>query len=124
MLVNLASLSVLPQQPPQHSLSPHPKHLGGHASLRSTLSFTSTGVATLSLSSQEVVCARAGVDNTRLDDNTALLDELLHMGARVGVGDLGLLSGIEPDFALANAGNAGGETFLRSKIDCSASVYR
>jgi len=123
MLVNLASLSVLPQQPPQNSLSPHPEYLCGHAGLSSTLPFTSTGVATLSLSSSEVVCAGAGVDNGGLDNNTTLLDELLHMGTRVGVGDLGLLSGIEPDFALSDAGDAGGETFLRSKIDYSKSVY-
>jgi hypothetical protein len=57
------------------------------------------------------------VDGGGFDDHTAVLDELLDVCARVGVADLSLLSGIEPDFAFANAGDAGGETLLRTEVD-------
>jgi len=112
VLVDLASLPVLPEQSPQHTLPPHPLHLGGHACLCATLSLTGAGVATLALGGEEIACAGAGVDGGRLDDNAAVLDELLHMGAGVRVTNLGLLSGVEPDFSFANAGDAGGEALL------------
>lgn len=57
MLVDFAGLSVLSEQPSQHSLSPHPLNLGGHTGLSSTLSFTGAGVTTLSLCGKKVACA-------------------------------------------------------------------
>lgn len=69
-------------------------------------------MATLSLSSEELTGACSRVDGGGLDDDTAVLDELLHVGSRVGVANLGLLSGVEPDFSLANASDARGEAFL------------
>jgi len=53
------------------------------------------------------------VDCGWFDDNTAVLDEFLYVGARVGIPDLCLLSRVKPDFAFSNASNAGGEAFLR-----------
>ena len=112
VLVDLSSLPVFPEQPPQHPLSPHPQNLGGHTGLSSTLSLTRASVATLSLGSEELACASAGVDGGGFDDDTAILDELLDVRTGVGVSNLGLLSGVEPDFAFAYAGDAGGEALL------------
>lgn len=117
MLVDLASLSVLAEQSPQHTLSPHPSNLAGHTGLRSTLSFTSAGVTTFSLGSKELACACAGVDGGGFDDDTAVLNEFLDMGAGVGISDLSLLSGVEPDFAFADACDGRGEAFLGPEID-------
>ena len=52
-----------------------------------------------------------------LDDYSPILDELLDVGARVGVANLRLLSGVEPDFALTDAGDGRGEPLLRTEID-------
>ena len=112
MLVDLAGLSVLPQQPPENSLSPHPDDLGRHTGIGGTLALTDTGVATLALGGQEFTGAGTGVDGGGLDDDATVLDELLHMGSRVGVANLRLLGGVEPDFALPDAGDARGEALL------------
>ena len=114
MFIDLARLSVFPQQPPQDPLSPHPLHFGGQTSLGSTLSFTGSGVTTFALCGKELACAGAGVNDGGLDDDTALLDEFLHMRTRVGVGDLCLLSRIKPDFALADTGDGCSKPFLRA----------
>jgi len=112
MLIDLSSLPILSEQPPQHPLSPHPQNFARHPGLRGTLSLTRTGVTTLSLGGEELACASAGVDGGGFDDDTAVLDELLDVCAGVGVSNLGLLSGVEPDFAFADAGDARGETLL------------
>lgn len=69
-------------------------------------------MTTLALGGEEIACAGAGVDGGGLDNDAAVLDELLDMSARVRVANLRLLSGIEPDFSFANAGDAGGEALL------------
>jgi len=114
VLVNLASLSVLPQESPQDALAAHPLHLCGHASLGGTLPLTGTSVPTLPLGGKEVPGAGARVDDSGLDDNPTVLDELLDVRARVGVTDLRLFGGVEPDFTLANASDGRGEPFLRA----------
>ena len=53
-----------------------------------------------------------------LDNDMAILDELSDVFAWVGIADLSLFGGVKPDFALANAGDAGGEALLRTEIDC------
>lgn len=117
VLVNLARIPVLPQQSSEHPLPPHPLHLGRHTSLSSTLPLTGTSMPSLPLRSQKHLCASARVHSGGLDDHTAILDEFLDMCTRVGVADLSLLSRIEPDFAFADAGDAGGEAFLRTEVD-------
>jgi len=71
----------------------------------------------LPLRSQKQLCTSTRVHSGGFDDHTAILDKFLDVCARVGVADFSLLSGIEPDFAFANAGDAGGEAFLRTEID-------
>lgn len=112
MLIDLARLSVLPQQPTQHPLSPHPHHFRGHASLSGTLPLTGTGVTTLALRGEQLLRARTGVNGGGLDDDASVLDELLDVGAGVGVADLGLLSRVQPDFTLAYARDGCGEPLL------------
>ena len=46
------------------------------------------------------------------DDNAAILNQLLDVGAGVGVADFSLLGGVEPDFAFADACDARGEALL------------
>ena len=71
-------------------------------------------MATFALCSEELACAGTGVNDGGLDDDAALFDEFLHMRARVGVGDLCLLSRIKPDFALADTGDGCSEPLLRA----------
>lgn len=116
MFIDLARLPVLPQQPTQDPLSPHPHDLAGHPGLSSTLSLTGTGVTTLALRGEEVARAGARVDGGGLDDDAAVLDEFLDVRAGVGVADLGLLAGVEPDFALAHACDRSGEALLGAEV--------
>jgi hypothetical protein len=94
MLVDFACFSVLPQQPSQNPLSPHPLYFCGETSLSSTFPLTGTSVTTLALSSKEVAGAGTRVDNGRLDDDATVFDEFLDVRARVSVPDLCLLSGV------------------------------
>jgi hypothetical protein len=119
MLVDLACFSVLPQQPSQNPLSPHPLHLGGETSLSSTLSLTRTSVTTLAFGSKKVAGAGTGVYNGGFYDDTAIFDKFLNVRAGVGIPDLSLLSGVEPNFALANTGDGSCESLLRTKVDHS-----
>lgn len=81
MLVDLSSLSVLPQQSPQDPLSSHPEDFGGHPSVARTLSLTRAGMSPLSLCSEQVPRPRAGVHSGRLDDNMTIFNQLLDVGA-------------------------------------------
>ena len=112
MLVDLASLPVLPQQAAKHALPPHPLNLRRHTGLGRTLALTRAGVATLALCGKKFLCACARVNGGGLDDDAAILDELLHVGAGVGVPNLSLLSGVQPDFTLADACDRCGEPLL------------
>lgn len=103
MSVDLASLPVLPQKPPKHTLSSHPDHLGRHSRLGSTLPLTRASVTSLTLSSESSLGAGARMDGGGLCDDVTIFEEFLDMLARVGIADLGLLSGVEPDFTLADA---------------------
>ena len=117
MLVDLARLTVLPEQPPQHPLSPHPQHFAGHPCLAGTLSLTDTRVPALALRGKEVECACARVDDGGLHDDATVLDELLYVRPRVGVANLRLLVGVEPNFSLADSGDGCGKPLLRAKVD-------
>lgn len=117
VLVDLSGLSVLPEQSPKHSLSPHPLDFGWHPGVGGTLPLTGAGVSSLTLGGKEIAGPGSRVDDGGLNDNVAILNELLHMSTGVGVGDLALLGRVEPDFALASTGDGGSDTFLRAKVD-------
>ena len=71
-------------------------------------------MATLSFGGEEIPCAGARVDGGGFDDNSTILDEFFDVGPGVGISDLGLFSGVEPGFSLADAS---GKAFLRPEID-------
>ena len=121
MFVDLARLPVLPQQPAKNPLSPHPLYLAGHPGLSSTLPLTGTGVTALALRRKEIAGTSARVDGGGLDDDSPVLNELLYMCTGVGIPDLSLLAGVKPDFALAAAGDRGGEALLGSEVHHSYS---
>jgi hypothetical protein len=68
VLVDLSTLSVLPQQSSEDSHASEPLHLGGHSGLGGTLSFTGTGVSTQSLGGVEFPCSGSRVHDGGLDD--------------------------------------------------------
>jgi hypothetical protein len=117
VLIDLASLPVLAEQATENALAAHPEDLGGHTSLCGTLALTRASVTAFALGSEEGNSAGAGVDSGRLDDDAAVLDKFLDVGARVGVADLSLLIRVEPDFALADAGDGRSEPLLRAQVD-------
>ena len=59
----------------------------------------------------------ARVHGDGLADDETIADELADGLARVGVGDLVHLIGVEPDLALAAADHGGGEALLGAKVD-------
>ena len=61
--------------------------------------------------------AGARVHGDRLLDDEAIGDELADSGARVGVGDLGDLVGVEPDLALSATDHGGREALLSAEVD-------
>lgn len=65
----------------------------------------------------ELTGAGAGVHGNGLLDDEAIADELADGLARVGVGDLGHLIGVEPNLALAAADHGGREALLGAKVD-------
>ena len=117
MLIDFARLPVLPQQPTKNPLPPHPLDLRRHTSLSGTLPLTRASVTALALRRKEFLCAGARVDGGWLDDDASVLDELLDVGARVGIANLRLLNRVKPDFALADAGDGRGEPLLRTEVD-------
>ena len=125
MTVDLASLPVLPEQAAEHTLAAHPEDLGGHTGIGGTLALTVAGVAALALCGEELEGALAGVDGRLLDDDAVVLDELLDVCPGVGVADLALLVRVQPDFALADAGDRGCEPLLGAKVHhCRATVQK
>ena len=117
VFVDFSRLSVLPQQSPQDPLSPHPLHLGRHASFGGTLPLTRASVSSFALRSKEVAGTGTGVNGSGFDNDTAILDKFLDMRTRVGVANFRLLSGVEPDFALADASDGRSKPLLRAQVD-------
>lgn len=68
MLVNLPTLTVLPQESPEHPHPPQPHHFRGHTSFGGTLAFTVTGVSTETFGGEGVASTGAGVEDGGLDD--------------------------------------------------------
>ena len=89
----------------------------GHTGVLGTLTLTQTAVSAVSAGLGELTGTRAGVHGDGLADDEAIADELADGLAGVGVGDLALLVGIEPDLALAAADHGGGEALLGAKVD-------
>jgi len=75
MPVDLASLTVLSQQPTQDTLTSHPKDLGGHTGLSGTLSLTRASVTSLGLGGMHGTCACTRVNGDGpLEDESILVE--------------------------------------------------
>lgn len=109
VLVNLLRLTVLAQQPAQDTHAAQPQDLSRHTRLLGTPALTRADVAALALGDHARLVAGAGVDLDRLADHEAILDELAHVLAGVGHGDLIDLRRVQPDLALAAAEHGGGQ---------------
>lgn len=96
----------------------------GHTGFLGTLALTQTAVSADSAGRVELTSARAGVHGDGLADDEAIADKLADGLARVGVGDLVHLIGVEPDLALAAADHGGREALLGAKVDpvCSEKI--
>jgi hypothetical protein len=57
------------------------------------------------------------VADNRLSDNLAIFDKLSNVGSGVGIADIVLLSGVEPDFSLSHSHDGSGQSLLCAKID-------
>lgn len=89
----------------------------GHTGVLGTLALTETTVTAVAAGLVELTGAGAGVHGDGLADDEAIADELADGLARVGVGDLAHLIGVEPNLALAAADHGGGEALLGGKVD-------
>lgn len=117
VLVDLAAGTVLDQKTAEDSEAAHPEDLAGHTGIGGTLALTVATVSALSSSEVQLAGARSRVLGDGLSDDEAIGDELSDGLARVGVGDLALLVGVEPDLALAAADDRRGQALLSSQID-------
>jgi hypothetical protein len=94
-----------------------PFHIPGHTGILGTLALTETTVSTNSASQVEFTGTSTGVHGDGLADDEAIADQLADGLARVGVGDLAHLIGIEPDLALAAADHGRRKALLSTKVD-------
>lgn len=117
VLVDLAGLTVLLQQPPQNPHPSEPLDLGRHTGLGGTLSLTETSVSTGTLGGGVLPSTGTRVDDGGLnnavnggqhdaralvpdgkDSHVTILEELPDTGSGVGLANLGGLLGVEPDY--------------------------
>jgi hypothetical protein len=59
------------------------------------------------------------VDNGGLDDDSTIFNQFSNICARVGISNFVLLGWIQPNLALAYAGDGRGETLLGAQVDHS-----
>lgn len=116
VLVNLAGVSVFSQQSSQNSQSSHPKDLGRHTGVSSTLSLTVTHVSTVTLGLGMSSSSRSGVNGHWLLNDGTVTVQLSDGLTRVSSGQLGGLVRVQPDLSLTNANDAGCKSLLSSKI--------
>ena len=117
VLVDLARLAVLAQESAEDTLASHPHDLGGHTGLRGTLAVTLSGTTAGTLGGGGGTGTRSRAADDGLADDLAVTDELADVGTRVGVANVVLLGGVEPDLALTASEDRGREALLCSKVD-------
>jgi hypothetical protein len=89
----------------------------GHTGVLGTLPLTETTVTADAAGGVQLTGTGARVHGDGLADDEAILDELADGLARVGVGNLAGLVGVEPDLALAAADHGGRKALLRAEVD-------
>jgi hypothetical protein len=117
VLVDLAASTVLDEKTAEDTETAHPEDLGRHTGVGGTLALTIATMTALAAGKVQLASTGARVLGHGLADDEAIGDELSDRLARVGVGDLALLVGVEPDLALAAADDRRGQALLGSQID-------
>ena len=117
VLVDLAAGAVLDQKAAEDAEAAHPEDLRGHTGIGGTLALTVAAVTAFTAGKVELAGAGARVLGHGLADDEAIGDKLSDRLAGVGVGDLALLVGVEPDLALAAADDRRGQALLSSEVD-------
>ena len=117
VLVDLSAGTVLDKEATQHTEAAHPEDLRRHTGIGGTLSLAIASVTTLSPGEVQLASSGSRVLRDGLSDDETIGDELADGLARVGVGDLAGLTGIEPDLALAAANDRRGQALLSSQVD-------
>lgn len=74
-------------------------------------------MSALSSCEVELTGAASRVHGDGLSDDQAIGDQLSDRLAGIGVGDFALLTGVEPDLALAAANDRRGKALLSSQVD-------
>jgi len=115
VLVDLLLLSVLGQKSSEDTLASHPQELDGHTGVGGTESLTGTSVSALSSSFGVGSCSGARVHNGGLLDDQTILDESSHLMPRVGVGNVLVFIGVQPDLVFAALHDSGGEPLLKKE---------
>lgn len=117
VLVDLSRGAVLDEETAEDTHAAHPEDLRGHTSVGSTLSLTVATVSALSSGKVQLAGTASRVHGNGLSDDEAIGNELSDSLARVGVGDLARLIGIQPDLALTAADDRRGEALLSCQVD-------
>jgi hypothetical protein len=81
VLIDLPGLSILAQKSSKDTLATHPDDLGWHARFGGTLPLTGASVPPFAFGGEKVTRTGAGVDDSRLYDDSAVLDQLADVGA-------------------------------------------
>lgn len=89
----------------------------GHTGVCGTLSLTEATVTSETTGSGQLSGTAARVHGDGLADDEAIGDELADGLARVCVGNLAGLVGVEPDLALTAADDGGSQALLSTEID-------
>jgi len=101
MFVEFLRLAVLGEEAAEDAHATNPEELDGHASIGGTLAFTGASVTTLATCLNIQSGARTRVNGDGLANDQTVLDQTSHLMARVGVGNVCVLVGVEPDLVLA-----------------------
>merc|ERR1719394_1435046 len=111
--INLLGLPISLKQPPENTHPHDPHSLLGGSGILGTLALSETSVPSLPACFVVLANAGPGVDSNRLLDDKTILDELADVLARVGVGNLVDLVGVQPLLVLAALHDAGGKALLQ-----------
>jgi len=106
--VDLLGLAIATEQTAENAHASHPEQLLRHAGILRTLPLTVPGVTALPSGLGVLANAGSGVDGDRLLDDQTVVDQLADVLARVSVGNLVDLVGVEPDLLFAALHDAGG----------------
>jgi len=117
VLVDLARRTVLDEQAAEDTHAAHPQNLRGHTGIGGTLALTITGVTASATSILEITGSAARVHGIRLLDDKSVRDQLADGLARVGVGDLVHLIGVQPDLSLSAVHDGRSKTLLGSEVN-------